>query len=1033
MPSVHEQLTEQFRQWELRGRGWQVYQSPVTPEPPFRPFDGHFLPPQPAIDDGRRPTIFSSFVAKLSQSLSGKSQPPPAIEEEPEPEPEVLIRDSLVELQTFLPANLDISREVFAQFLSSLSRCHEPVTFELLGLEPRITAQFAVHPRDVPMASQQLHAFFHDAVFTPQQNTLEQAWNETGDADIAIVEFGLEKEFMRSLATGKLDPFVGIIGVLAELHPDELGLFQVIFQPIHHPWAESIVRSVTHSDGKSFFVNAPELVPAAREKTWHPLYAAVVRIAAKSAEPDRAWEIARHLASALSVFANPTGNELIPLRNDDYAFEDHIEDVLRRQSRRSGMLLSSEELISFVHFPSPAVTSPKLQRQTTTTKRAPGIVLNPAGLLLGQNEHAGESLAVRLTPEQRVRHLHAIGASGTGKSTLLFNLIRQDIENGEGVALLDPHGDLVDKLLGIIPESRVEDVILLDPSDEEYSIGFNILSAHSELEKNLLASDLVSVFQRLSNSWGDQMGSVLNNAIRAFLESSRGGTLADLRRFLLEPAYRNEFLQTVSDPELLYYWQKGFAQLSGNKSIGPVLTRLETFLSPKPIRYMVSQPVNRLDFSAIMDTGKIFLAKLAQGEIGKENSYLLGSLLVSKFQQMAMSRQRQAVRKDYWLYVDEFQNFITPSMTEILTGARKYRLGLILAHQELRQLERDREVASAVLSNCHTRVVFRVGDDDARKLSDGFAFFEARDLQNLEIGKAVCRVERSDYDFNLSVPFPADGDLGEAEDRSQQVITASRKKYGTPRAEIELALRGLQEQPTKRDDFGGPSDSLHPHRRPPQPTPTAPPIVTEAVPLPKPAVPKTSEVPKEVEKEPAKPEVPRDLGRGGEQHRSLQERIQTAAHALGFLADVERQLAQDSTEAADLTLRKGDLAIAVEIAVTTTIDHEFGNVKKCLAAGFGRVAVVSPKPEKLGAIAEAVKAGMDSEAVAKVSYHTPEAFIAELGTLAKQFAPTEPSETTTRGYKVRSHGPTLTEEERRLKEEVALRVMSEAMKNRNTP
>ena len=189
----------------------------------------------------------------------------------------------------------------------------------------------------------------------------------------------------------------------------------------------------------------------------------------------------------------------------------------------------------------------------------------------------------------------------------------------------------------------------------------------------------------------------------AFLESDRGGTLADLRRFLLEPNFRADFLQTVRDPNILYYWQKGFTQLSGNKSIGPVITRLDTFLSPKPIRYMVSQPENRLDFGKIMDGRKILLAKLSQGLLGKENSYLLGTLLVAKFQQLAMSRQRQAetLRRDFWLYVDEFHNFITPSMAEILSGARKYRLGLVLAHQELRQLERDSEVASAEIGRAH--------------------------------------------------------------------------------------------------------------------------------------------------------------------------------------------------------------------------------------------------------------------------------------------------------------------------------------------
>jgi hypothetical protein len=281
---------------------------------------------------------------------------------------------------------------------------------------------------------------------------------------------------------------------------------------------------------------------------------------------------------------------------------------------------------------------------------------------------------------------------------------------------------LIDRICSIIPQKRIEDVVLVDPSDAEYSIGFNILSAHSELEKNLLASDLVAVFQRLSTSWGDQMNSVLQNAILAFLENDRRGTIADLRRFLIEPGFRNEFLKSVKDSEVVYYWQKSFPHLSGNKSIGSILTRLDTFLAQKPIRHMVSQPENRLDFAYIMDSGKIFLAKLPEGLLGRENSYLLGALLVSKFQQIAMSRQAQqiAARRDYWIYADEFANFITPSMAEILSGARKYRIGLTLAHHELHQLQRNPEVASAVMSHPFTRIVFRVGDDDAKKLAEGF-------------------------------------------------------------------------------------------------------------------------------------------------------------------------------------------------------------------------------------------------------------------------------------------------------------------------
>ncbi len=954
MSWVEEKLTEQFHRWETRGRGWQVYGEPVAPEPPFRPFLGHYLPPQPPIDDGRKPTALSSFW----EGLTGGPKPPPVLPpEDEEPEPEPLTREPLVELQTLLPADLDIPREAFEEFLGSLHWCREPVAFEILGQPDRIVAQFVAHPKDTPIVQQQLQAFFPDAGFLQQDGALEKAWN---DGEAAVVEFGLGEEFMLPLASVRLDPFVGITGVLSELRAGELGLFQVLFQPTRHPWAESILRAVTDDAGAPFFMNAPELVRHAEAKVAGPLYAAVVRMATQSPDFDRAWEIARNLAGSLRVFALPNGNELIPLSNDDYPFEDHVADVLRRQCRRCGMLLISEELIGFVHIPQAAVRSPKLARQAVKTKAAPKAVLGHAGLYLGENVHAGKTVPVVLTPEQRVRHIHVVGASGTGKSTFLFNLIRADIENGQGVAVLDPHGDLVDRVLGIIPESRVGDVVLLDPAEEESCIGFNILSAHSELEQRLLASDLVSVFQRLSTSWGDQMGSVLQNAILAFLESPGGGTLADLRRFLLEPGFRQRFLQTVTDPEIVYYWQHGFPQLAGNKSIGPVLTRLETFLSPKAIRYMVSQKVNRLDFGAILDTGKIFLAKLAQGLIGRENSYLLGTLLVAKLQQLAMARQVQAatLRKDFWLYVDEFHNFITPSMAEILTGARKYRLGLVLAHQELRQLQRDSEVAGAVMSNPGTRVCFRAGDDDARKLGEGFAIFEARDLQNLETGQAICRVARSDWDFNLTVPLPEEPSEAEAAQRRIEVIAASRKQYGTPRAELEAKLYA-------RPDFAeAPPATKRPTLSPKtEPVPPKPPETrteeqreraAETAPVPEPREPPPPP-------EAVPPAMDADLDRDEPDHTAIKERIGGQAETVDYTVTFE-EFVPNSQKRVDVVLRRGSRVIACEVCMSNTAEYEIGNVKKCLDAGFRDVVVVCPSKRKLANLERAMRAAQPSAA-----------------------------------------------------------------------
>ena len=346
----------------------------MYPEPPFIPFHGHYLPDTPTIDDGRQPTFLGSFVQKLSRKLITQPAPQP-LEPEPEeePEPEPLIRDSLVELQTSLPAKLDIGKEAFEQFLRNLALCREPIAFELLGTAGRVGVQFAASSSDAPLVRRQLQAYFPEAVFQPREGALEEAWESCPGDEMLVVEFGLAREFMFPLASGKLDPFIGIVGALSELQPGDLGLFQVLFQPVQEPWAESIVNSVTHEDGKPFFVNQPELAGAAENKVTRPLYAAVVRIAAKGETFERALEIARDLAGSLRVFAQPQGNELIPLKNDDYPFEEHIEDVLRRQSRRSGMLLNSDELIGFVHLPSSAVRSPALERDAGKTKAAPAI------------------------------------------------------------------------------------------------------------------------------------------------------------------------------------------------------------------------------------------------------------------------------------------------------------------------------------------------------------------------------------------------------------------------------------------------------------------------------------------------------------------------------------------------------------------------------------------------------------------------------------------------------------------------------------
>jgi predicted DNA-binding transcriptional regulator AlpA len=967
--SSAEALTRQFYEWEMRGRGWMIFDYPVALEPPFRRFLGHFVPRAVnTADDGRRQTGLSSFFDRLKPH-----EPPPLlIQEDREPEP-ICITDRTpgVEVQVVLPPDTKITKDAASQFLMSLGHLSWPASFEIIGTSESIIVQLAASPWDRQHLREQLQAYFPEGLLSERSGYLEALWDRTGTKETAAVEFGLSKEFMRPLRSFERfdpDPLVGVIGAMGELGVAETGVFQVLLTPVRHPWPESMIRAVTDDAGDSFFIDDPNMPKLAAEKVSSPLFAAVIRVAAQSPNGNRAWRLAERIGNSLRQLAGGTSNELIPLSNDEYRDAQHCEDVVTRRSCRAGMILNRDELVSLVHLPSASARTAKLKREERKTKSAPSLAFGHA-LVLGENYHAGKLAKVSISTEHRARHMHLIGASGSGKSTLLLNMIVQDIRNGEGLAVLDPHGDLIDQVINHIPESRIKDVVVLDPSDEEYPIGFNILSAHSDLERTLLSSDLVSVFRRLSTSFGDQMATVLGNAILAFLESSEGGTLADLRRFLVESSFRQRFLTTVQDPEIVYYWQKEFPLLAGRPQ-GPILTRLDTFLRPKVIRYMVSQKENRLDFAAIMNGRKILLAKLSQGLIGEENSYLLGTLVVSKLNQIATSRQSIAAgeRKPFYLYIDEFHNFVTPSLAAILSGARKYNLGLVLAHQELHQLStRDTDVASAVIANPYTRVCFRLGDFDAKKLEDGFSFFEAKDLQNLAVGEAVVRIERADNDFNLKTVQLPTVDAALAATRHEQVMDSSRGRYAARREDVEASIRARHaseeaepEAPARRPKVG----KEPPAQKVPPPSSAG---TSLAVPTP---------------------------GRGGEHHKYLQQLIKRWAEGRGYGVTIEKPIL-DGLGSVDVALTKGSRSIACEISVTTDAEHEIGNVQKCLAAGFDEVILISSEKKVLTAVRHALVAALSTAQYRQVKFLTPEeafSFVDSLEAKAALAPPPDPSE-----------------------------------------
>jgi hypothetical protein len=338
--SVWAALTRQFYAWEMRGRGWQVHDRPIALEPPFRPFFGHFTAANNgAVDDGRRSTRLSSFFDRLASRH--ESAPSRAVLVEDEPEPEYAERDApLVEIQVALPAETKITKDAAGQFLLGLGHVSRPVAFEVVGTGQAIVVQLACARPDRRQVREQLQAYFPEAILTERDGYLRGLWDEAGNRESVVVDFGLSKEFMRPLRSYERfdpDPLAGIIAAMGDLADNEVAAFQVLFQPVRHPWPESIVRSVVDAEGESFFADDASMVKQAAQKIAAPLFAAVVRVAAQSPRAKLAWRIAQGIGKSLQKFTDPASNELIPLSNDEYDDAQHARDVVARTSCRSGM------------------------------------------------------------------------------------------------------------------------------------------------------------------------------------------------------------------------------------------------------------------------------------------------------------------------------------------------------------------------------------------------------------------------------------------------------------------------------------------------------------------------------------------------------------------------------------------------------------------------------------------------------------------------------------------------------------------------
>lgn len=468
----------------------------------------------------------------------------------------------------------------------------------------------------------------------------------------------------------------------------------------------------------------------------------------------------------------------------------------------SPYVLSAEEIATLWHVPNILVKTPNMD-WVTAKKLEPPVNLPMPNItdpeenltILGESVFHGRRQQFGIRPDDRRRHMYVIGKTGMGKSTLLENMIFSDIHSGKGIGVIDPHGDLIEAILRFTPKNRSNDVILFDPADRDFPISFNMLECANPDQRSLICSGLMSVFTKLwPEAFSGRMEHILRNTLLALLENE-GSSMMGILRMFGDDAYRAKIVSNITDPVVKSFWETEYAGWSDKyrtEAVAAIQNKIGQLLTTPLIRNIIGQVKSSLDVRHAMDTGKIVLVNLSKGKLGEDTSAFLGSMLVTKFQIDAMSRADipEKDRKDFYLYVDEFQNFATKSFATILSEARKYRLALTVAHQYVGQLliaGNDTALRDAVFGNVGSMVSFQVGSDDAEELSMQFEeMVTSKDILSLPKYNAYLRLM---IDGIPSKPFSvatlAPPKLKQDDDRVQTLRDLSRERYAQKRAVVE--------------------------------------------------------------------------------------------------------------------------------------------------------------------------------------------------------------------------------------------------------
>jgi len=705
----------------------------------------------------------------------------------------------------------DIIPEInhFSQLLGALSNLKAPFSFEVAvhNVGEDINFYVAVPEATVEFTSRQIQGLWPNAqvervedytIFNPQ-GAVRGAYLKQEQGQIAPI---------RTYVEAGLDTFSAVLSNFSKLNAVSEGLaLQILVKPAPKFARQNIserVKKLKRGDQKPSkdkdkpaepIIIDQEAIKILEQRLTKPLFAVNVRLLSSAQNDDRAKSLLEGLGGSFSQFASPTHNsfkEMKPRNLQKFIFEF----IFRQFNWHETMILGADELASIYHFPTSLTDIPRI-KWVKTRDAQPPLTLPKAGTLIGESVFRSEIRPVFITDEDRRRHVYTVGQTGTGKSNLLVNMVVGDIEKGKGVAVIDPHGDLIQSILNVIPDSREKDVIIFDPGDIQKPLGMNMLENDPSRpeEKTFIVNEMQSIFNKLFTA--ETMGPMFEQYMRSALlllmdDPSEKATLMEVPRVFTDAEYRKRLLSRATNPAVIDFWEKEAVKVGGEASLAnmtPYITsKFNNFIANDYVRPIIGQQISAFNFRRLMDEGKILLVNLSKGRIGDINAGLLGMVVVGKILMSALSRVDlpQEKRRDFNLYIDEFQNFTTDSIATILSEARKYRLNLVIAHQFIAQLEE--KIRDAVFGNVGSQIVFRVGAEDAEFLVKQFEpIFTKNDLINLDNFNAYVKIlinGQTTSPFNIHT-LKAKAGIPE---KGPRIKEWARNTYGRDRSEIEMNI-----------------------------------------------------------------------------------------------------------------------------------------------------------------------------------------------------------------------------------------------------